>query len=234
VHGSAKKLLKNYIKNILPKDQRPIDEIFSHLQFGLRLKMLEILKGDSGKGDVDLVAQMPDGMTLKRTSFQPRIKYAMKKRWLKHSKDDSTHLPEDYDFGKALDAYRPDRIDNVMPGFNVLTKVWDEELWPKLSLRQESSEQFIPSNTTEDSQNSLCLELYVARNFWPVVLAVQLPMWTILLLVPFAWEFLRTKAEQGFFEAYGYLAALLLTAVAHRGVVDSFTEKIPGLTWFDV
>ena len=56
-----------------------------------------------------------------------------------------------------------------------------------------------------------------ARNFWPVVLAIQFPLWTILLLVPFAWEFLRTKEEQGFFEAYGYIAALLLTSVAHRG-----------------
>ena len=234
VYGSAKKLLKNYTKKILENDQTKIDDIFSHLQFGLRLKMLEILKGDSGKGNIKLVTVMPDGMTLKRTKFQPRIKYAMKKRWLKHSKDTSTHPPHHYDFGKALDAYHPVRIDSVMPGFNVLTQVKKRELWPQLSLRQECSEQFIPTSTKEPSQTSLCLELHVSRAFWPVVLAVQLPMWTVLLLVPFAWEFLRTKAEQGFFEAYGYLAALLLTAVAHRSVVDTFTEKISGLTWFDL
>ena len=56
-----------------------------------------------------------------------------------------------------------------------------------------------------------------------MVLAIQFPLWTILLLVPFAWEFLRTKEEQGFFEAYGYIAALLLTSVAHRGYCHLLT-----------
>ena len=236
VHGSAKLLIKNYYKNLLKKDFAPIDNIFAHLQFGLRLKMLEILKGENGQGDTDLVTVIPDGVTLKRTPFQPRIKAAMKRNWLESSKgkDGKPHPgAKKYEFGEALEAYHPERINNGMPGYTVLLKVWEEELWPKLSLRSEISERFQPTTTSEDSQTSLCLELHVARNFWPVVLAVQLPMWTILLLVPFAWEFLRSKEEQGFFEAYGYLAALLLTAVAHRQIVDSFTEKISGLTKFD-
>ena len=53
-------------------------------------------------------------------------------------------------------------------------------------------------------------------------LTVEVPIWIVLFLLPFAWDFLANE-DEGYYskgDAYAYVATLLLAVVAHRGTVS--------------
>lgn len=59
---------------------------------------------------------------------------------------------------------------------------------------------------------------------------MQVPLWVVLLIVPFAWDFV----EESKGESYSFLATVLLAAVAHHTVIDDVKAKSMGLSTFDI
>ena len=128
-----------------------------------------------------------------------------------------------------MQKYNPQGINESMQGFDVLLQARSQNYWPTLKLRGEHSEESFITGVDQPSENSIAIHLHIMRSYVGTALTVQVPLWLMMSAVPFCWDF--------FFEdragAYSYLATLLLSVVAHRSVIDSYTEKIQGVSTFD-
>ena len=119
---SVKTLLKTYQKKNWHHtgdnyDPAKIKDIDDHLQFRHRLIFNELLKGS--KGNIARVDVPATGVTLKRTAFQPRVKAAMKKSWLRAEDQDGTKKKNKeevakYAIDEELQEYHPKRVSGSL------------------------------------------------------------------------------------------------------------------------
>jgi len=219
-------------------------------QINLR-QMLKLFMGPDFADEGDQRNACPMiGVTLKKIKFHPKVKPGYKTRWMQQSDEKEEDKRAQYNFvdmvREALkypdgeDArvgmhadYHPHRITHTTGcEYSIIYRTFNRSHWPKLTLRTEHAENIlrIEDEGYHPDQNSVALEITVCRSFVPAVLSVQVPLWTILLLLPFAWTFVH----EGKGDAYSYLAALLLAVVAHRNVIDACVQNVRGVTSFDI
>jgi hypothetical protein len=167
-------------------------------------------------------------VSLKKVQFQPILKHAMGKKWMT-PQDVKKEDAKKWEKGEKMQKYNPKGIKESMQGFDVLLRARSHNYWPTLKLREEHSEESFITRVDQPSENSVAINIHIMRSYVGTALTVQVPLWLMMSAVPFGWDF--------FFEdragAYSYLATLLLSVVAHRSVIDSYTEKIQGVSTFD-